>query len=128
VYCILLGRIKCMKCRLLRSMIPGVCHVASCGFAVQTRLNGSRSCLGWRLLGPKEHCIRWESQFSLGFSVASADYFGCLFIVLPVTHSPHGLLSCWPVWNSWTYQQTALKPEYNFNNRCNTVIMAQYSV
>jgi len=26
------------------------------------------------------------------------------------------------------YQQTALKPEYNLNYKCNTVIMAQYSV
>jgi len=44
-------------CELLRSMILRVCQSDRClsrgssGFAMQTRLNGSRSCLGWRLLG-----------------------------------------------------------------------------
>jgi len=28
-------------------------------YVLQKRLNGSRFCLGWRLLGPKEHCIGW---------------------------------------------------------------------
>jgi len=30
--------------------------------------------------------------------------------------------------NCVTSHPLPLKPEYNFNNRCNTVIMAQYSV
>jgi len=43
----------CTRCVLLRTMIPGVCQslLLSRGFAVQTRLNGSRSCLGLRQLG-----------------------------------------------------------------------------
>jgi len=39
-----------------------VCHAASLGFGVQKRLNGSRSCLGRELLGPKEHCEGGESM------------------------------------------------------------------
>jgi len=39
------------------------------GFTMQTRLSGSRSCLGWRLLG-KEHCIRWGPDFTQGFDAA----------------------------------------------------------
>jgi len=34
------------------------------GFAVQTRLNGSRSCLWWRLLGPKEQLDGFEAAFT----------------------------------------------------------------
>jgi len=50
---LVLGRIECMKCGILLSMIPGVCQsvILSRGFAKQTWLNGSRSSLGWRLLG-----------------------------------------------------------------------------
>jgi len=38
-----------------------VCHAVQRGFAVQKRLNRSRSCLGWTQLGDKEHCDRWGS-------------------------------------------------------------------
>jgi len=37
----------------LCSCSVGVC--LSCGHAVQTRLNGSRSCLEWRFLGANKH-------------------------------------------------------------------------
>jgi len=64
VIVISLGHIACMRCRLLRCMIPDVCqsayHASSCGFAVLNRL---RSCLGWRPLGLKEHCVGRESRF-----------------------------------------------------------------
>jgi len=39
----------CIECRLLQSMILAsvrLCHVASRGFGMKMRLNGSRSCLG----------------------------------------------------------------------------------
>jgi len=57
-----LARIECMKCGLLRSMFPASVSLSVCqclsvcllssllDCAVQTRLNGSRSCLGWKLL------------------------------------------------------------------------------
>jgi len=32
-------------------VVRGVSVCPSCGYAVQKRLNGSRSCVGWRLLG-----------------------------------------------------------------------------
>jgi len=35
--------------------------MAQLGFIVQKRLNGSTSCLGWTLLGPRRHCVRGES-------------------------------------------------------------------
>jgi len=45
-----LGHIECWRCSLLRLMIMTSVSVL-CGFAVQTWLNGSRSCLGWGLSG-----------------------------------------------------------------------------
>jgi len=64
---LLLCRIDCIKCGLLRSMIlsvcQSVCYAASRGFDVQIQLNGSRSCLGWRLMGTKENCVRRGSRF-----------------------------------------------------------------
>jgi len=49
---------KLMSCGLLWSSDPGVCpsvcHAASLGFGVQKQLNGSRSCLGVKILdGPR---------------------------------------------------------------------------
>jgi len=62
----LLGCIKCMRCRILLPMIAvsvrqSVCHAAQLGFTVQKWLNESRCCLGWTLLGPMQHCVRWGS-------------------------------------------------------------------
>jgi len=64
VYCNQQCHIEYVKCGLLLSMIMGVCLacILSQSFAVQTRLNGSRSCLRRRLLRPKYHYIRRESR------------------------------------------------------------------
>jgi len=68
------------------------CVSASRGFAVQTRLNGFRSCLGWRLENPRN---RLESQFpprkrcSL-FQITLATY----------SHSYSSVLSA--VWCLWS--------------------------
>jgi len=49
---------------------PGRLSVClSRGFAVQTRINGSRSCLVWRLKG---HCVRRKSRLPHGFDAAFA--------------------------------------------------------
>jgi len=40
------------------SVCLSVCHAAQLAFAVQ-KLNGSRCCLWWTVLGPVEHCVRW---------------------------------------------------------------------
>jgi len=66
------GYVECMRCRLLllmfavsvrQSVGQSVCRSAQLGFTVQNRLNGSRCCLGWTVLGPKEHCI-WRGPWS----------------------------------------------------------------
>jgi len=77
-----------MTCRLLIPMFAvsvcqSVCHAAQLGFTVQKRLNRSRSCLGWTLLGAKEHCVRrgsWSPTAREGDSMQpSPNYSGLLF-------------------------------------------------
>jgi len=58
-----------MLTSLLRSMILASVSLSVTRAAVQTRLNGSRSCLEWRLL---EHCIRRKSRLPHRFDTAFA--------------------------------------------------------
>jgi len=54
---------------------PVVCHsLCRVGFAVQKRLNGSRSCLGWRLLETQDR----TSNFPTDSMQPSLNYFGHL--------------------------------------------------
>jgi len=68
----------------------------SLGFAVPTRLNGSRSCLGWRLLGTKDHCIRRVSIFLRGFDTAFAKLHWLLLVRFSYVHF-HSICKhqCW---------------------------------
>jgi len=54
------GNTECIRFGLLPSMIAASVSLSVSGFAVQKRLNGFRSCLGWGLLGLKQPCIRRE--------------------------------------------------------------------
>jgi len=68
---IIVGRsFVCFRLHLMREMRtiddhPRHLSVCLTFDFTQTQLNGSRSCLGRRLLGHKEHCIRRESRFPL---------------------------------------------------------------
>jgi len=63
----------------LRSMIPGACM--SRGFAVRTRLNGSRSGLGRDSWGRKKHCIRRRPDSPANSMRPSPNHFGHLSAV-----------------------------------------------
>jgi len=76
-------RMRSLRCVLLRQMFAWrglsacLCH--------EKWLNGSRSCLGRRLLGPKRHCIRWGSRSRTarggGFDAAFAKLLWPLVIL-----------------------------------------------
>jgi len=89
----LLGRIECIRCRLFRSMFTASVSLSR-GFAVQTRLNGARSCLGWRLMG--NVVLDALSRFPHGFDAAFANLLSCLTCVVlrqlcqPVVCCPSG--------------------------------------
>jgi len=69
-----------------------VCHAALLGFAMQKRLNGLTSCLGWRLLG--KHCIIRNGRSPHpptamgGFDAAFAKLLSHLFAVLNISWAP----------------------------------------
>jgi len=116
-------------------MCLSVCQSGAC--ALQKRLNGSTSCLGWRLWGPKERCIRWGSRpprrEESGKMLARVDLFRLIRIHQRAPHSTQPSLNYFRYLLPITepdfsgYGQTARKP-HRIASTGGAIIILFYSV